>query len=184
MSSGGSGGFSIARRTSTRRNPGKAWEDLHVFTASDAILRAGYPLEEHSVTTSDGYVLQMHRIPRRGARDVVFMMHGVLDTSLGWVAGGTGGSAALEAYDAGFDVWLANTRSNPPRLNSNPEKKGSRYWHYTANELAMCDVTAQITHIHAAKVAELAAPGVAAGKTAGTVRRSLDDGLHRSATEA
>ncbi len=180
---GGGGGFNTARRTSTRRNPGKSWEDLHVFTASDAILRAGYPLEEHSVTTSDGYVLQMHRIPRRGARDVVFMMHGVLDTSLGWVAGGTGGSAALEAYDAGFDVWLANTRSNPPRLNTNPEKKGGRYWHYSANELAMCDVTAQINHIHAAKVAELAAPSKISSR-----RRSGDggarSGLSRSATEA
>jgi pimeloyl-ACP methyl ester carboxylesterase len=192
----GGGGFGSVRRISTGRNPGKAWEDLHVFTASDAILRAGYPLEEHSVTTSDGYVLQMHRIPRRGARDVVFMMHGILDTSLGWVVGGTGGSAALEAYDAGFDVWLANTRSNPPRLNTDPKKKGSCYWHYSANELAMCDVTAQVNHIHAEKVAELAAPGVAAGKAAGNIRKSLDgdmnrdgddngrSGLSRSATES
>ncbi|KAL4536596.1 hypothetical protein Ndes2437B_g06008 [Nannochloris sp. 'desiccata'] len=188
-----SGGFGTARRNSTRHNPGKAWEDLHVFTASDAILRAGYPLEEHSVTTSDGYILQMHRIPRRGARDVVFMMHGVLDTSLGWVVGGTGGSAALEAYDAGFDVWLANTRSNPPRLNTNSNKKGSRYWHYTANELAMCDVTAQVNHIHTSKVAELAAPGVAAVKAAAKTRNSYDGdvsggggrrGLSRSATES
>jgi len=182
-SGGGSsgGGFSTARRTSTRYNPGKAWESLHVFTASDAILRAGYPLEEHSITTSDGYVLQMHRIPRRGARDVVFMVHGVLDTSLGWVVGGTGGSAALEAYDAGFDVWLANTRSNPPRLNTNSDKKGYRYWHYSANELAMCDVTAQVNHIHAAKVAELAAPGAAAGKAAGNLRKSYDGDGSRDA---
>jgi len=36
---------------------------------------------------ADGYVLQMHRIPRHGARDVAFFQHGVLDTSLGWVSG-------------------------------------------------------------------------------------------------
>lgn len=35
---------------------------------------------------ADGYVLQMHRIPRHGARDVAFFQHGVLDTSLGWVS--------------------------------------------------------------------------------------------------
>ena len=28
---------------------------------------AGYPVEEHTVTTSDGYVLVMERIPRHGA---------------------------------------------------------------------------------------------------------------------
>ena len=47
----------------------------------------------------------MHRIPRHGAKDVAFFQHGVLDTSLGWVANGVVGSAAFAAYDAGFDVW-------------------------------------------------------------------------------
>ncbi|EFN54341.1 hypothetical protein CHLNCDRAFT_24871 [Chlorella variabilis] len=110
---------------------GRHWEeDLSVWTASDVILREGYPLEQHSVTTSDGYVLQMHRIPRHGGRDVVFFQHGVLDTSLGWVANGVVGSAAFAAFDAGFDVWLGNSRSNAPRLHMDAEKQGSRYWRY------------------------------------------------------
>lgn len=66
---------------------------------------------------ADGYVLQMHRMPRHGARDVAFFQHGVLDTSLGWVSNGVVGSAAFAAFDAGFDVWLANSRSNAPRLH-------------------------------------------------------------------
>ena len=41
-------------------------------------------------------------------------MHGILDTSLGWVSNGVTGSAAFAAYDAGFDVWLGNSRANPP----------------------------------------------------------------------
>lgn len=180
--------FSTQSRSSYWRNKtrqgaarwnARRWEEYHVFTASDAILRAGYPLEEHSVTTPDGYVLQMHRIPRRGARDVVLFQHGVLDTSLGWVAGGAGGSAALAAHDAGFDVWLANTRSNPPRLNVNPSRRGSCYWHYSANELAMVDLTTQIEHIHAAKIAELAVPGVGI-----TTQKGLNTAMHRCATEA
>ena len=48
------------------------------------------------------------------ARDVVFFMHGILDTSIGWVANGVTGSQAFAAYDAGFDVWLGNSRANPP----------------------------------------------------------------------
>lgn len=49
-----------------------------------------------------------------GVRDVVFFMHGILDTSMGWVANGTG-SQAFAAYDQGMDVWLGSSRSNPPR---------------------------------------------------------------------
>ena len=41
-------------------------------------------------------------------------MHGILDTSIGWVANGVTGSQAFAAYDAGFDVWLGNSRANPP----------------------------------------------------------------------
>lgn len=49
-----------------------------------------------------------------GVRDVVFFMHGILDTSMGWVANGTG-SHAFAAFDQGMDVWLGSSRSNPPR---------------------------------------------------------------------
>ncbi len=34
------------------------------------------------------YILRMERIPRPGSRDVVFFMHGVLDTSMAWVSAG------------------------------------------------------------------------------------------------
>ncbi len=51
------------------------------------------------------------------ARDCVFFMHGVLDTSMGWVSNGVTGSQAFAAYDQGFDVWLGNSRANPPRVH-------------------------------------------------------------------
>ena len=53
-------------------------------------------------------------LDRAGVRDVVFFMHGILDTSMGWVANGTG-SHAFAAYDQGMDVWLGSSRSNWPR---------------------------------------------------------------------
>ncbi len=98
-----------------------------------------------------------------GARDVVFFMHGVLDTSLGWVSNGITGSQAFAAYDMGFDVWLGNSRSNPPRLHTDPKKQGSfSYWRYTVNHLGLEDVAAQVEHIHVVKSAELQQPASAA----------------------
>ena len=47
-------------------------------------------------------------------------MHGVLDTSIGWVSNGVTGSQAFAAYDMGMDVWLGNSRANPPRRHAGP----------------------------------------------------------------
>lgn len=84
---------------------------------------------------------------------------GVLDTSLSWVSSGAVGSAAFAAHDAGFDVWLANTRANPPRKNVRPDRQGSRYWHFTINDLALSDMAAQIEFIHVRKMEELKGAG-------------------------
>lgn len=81
-------------------------------------MHAGYPLELWEVETEDGYVLCMERIPRRGACDVAFFMHGILDTSLTWVSQGVTGSMAFAAHDRGFDVWLGSLRLNPPHKAS------------------------------------------------------------------
>lgn len=60
-------------------------------------------------------IAECARLARADARDCVFFMHGVLDTSMGWVSNGITGSQAFAAYDQGFDVWLGNSRANPPR---------------------------------------------------------------------
>lgn len=134
----------------------RKWKRLHTFTASDAILKAGYPLEECLLTTEDGYQIQMHRIPRRNSKKVVFFQHGVLDTSLGWVSRTTGGSVAFAAYDDGYDVWLGNTRANPPQINL--KRKKSEYWRFSANELALSDLRCQFDHVKRVKQLELQSP--------------------------
>lgn len=146
--------------TSSQQHHNHQWQSSHVWTASDAILRAGYPLEEHSVATSDGYLLQIHRLPRRGSTNVVLFQHGVLDTSLGWVSNGSTGSLAFGAHDAGYDVWLGNSRANPPRLHVDPNKRSgtglfNTYFSYSVNELAREDIGAIVEHIHKVKLGEL-----------------------------
>ena len=59
------------------------------------ITKAGYPSETHIVTTDDGYILEMHRIPytdpsnpEYGQRPVVFLQHGLMCSSADWVLEG------------------------------------------------------------------------------------------------
>ncbi|WIA40969.1 hypothetical protein OEZ86_004617 [Tetradesmus obliquus] len=158
--SSGSRGGSSARQLQ-RSHSGPAVSELRdVSSAGQVIKMAGYPLEVHEVLTADGYLLRMERLPQHGATDVAFMMHGVLDTSLTWVAGGITGSQAFAAWDRGFDVWLGTSRSNPPHAAADPRLAGSAYWCYTHNEVGMFDMGAQIDHIHATKMRELAALGI------------------------
>lgn len=55
---------------------------------------AKYPVENHYLTTSDGYVLHNHRVPtgRYGESNgkVVLLVHGLLSTSVQWVINGSG----------------------------------------------------------------------------------------------
>ena len=58
------------------------------------ISNAGYPVETHTVTTDDCYILQMHRIPHGKnmvqddkSRPVVLLQHGILCSAADWVMG-------------------------------------------------------------------------------------------------
>lgn len=59
-------------------------------------------MEVHHVKTDDGYILEMHRIlgspksPPRESKKVVFLMHGLLDSSATWVL--TGPSHGLGVF--------------------------------------------------------------------------------------
>jgi lysosomal acid lipase/cholesteryl ester hydrolase len=48
------------------------------------IERVGYPAETHFVTTVDGYILQVHRIPQPGG-PVIMLQHGSLSSSADWI---------------------------------------------------------------------------------------------------
>jgi lysosomal acid lipase/cholesteryl ester hydrolase len=63
----------------------------------ELITQHGYPAETHTVTTADGYILTMHRIPYSPmanstgtVRPVVFLQHGLISSSVDWVIMGPG----------------------------------------------------------------------------------------------
>lgn len=48
---------------------------------AEIIINRGYAVETHLVTTVDGYILQMLRIPaKRPNSKAVFLQHGVIDS--------------------------------------------------------------------------------------------------------
>lgn len=68
------------------------------------VRRRGYPVEVHRILTSDRYVLEMHRIPGspssppREGKIPVYLQHGLLDSSAGWVIMGVKQSLGKNFY--------------------------------------------------------------------------------------
>jgi len=116
-------------------------------TPGQLIQAAGYPLEEHTVSTADGYDLSVQRIPRDGS-PTVYLQHGLLDSSATWVMNQPSEALAFLLYDAGFDVWLGNQRGN---RYSNSMTNGSAYnWYFSMDEMAEFDDAALLKYITSA----------------------------------
>ncbi|XP_034836248.1 lipase 1-like [Maniola hyperantus] len=127
-------------------------------TVPELITSAGYPIEKHRVTTEDGYILQMHRIPagRRTARKAgfsakgkkaVLIVHGLLGSSGDFVIMGPERSLAYLLADEGYDVWLGNQRGNVYTAHVNYTKSNPRFWNYSFHEHGKYDVPAMVDKI-------------------------------------
>ncbi|KAG6386019.1 hypothetical protein SASPL_154903 [Salvia splendens] len=114
-----------------------------------------YPYEAIRVVTTDGYVLLLERIPRRDSRKVVYLQHGILDSSMGWVSNGVVGSPAFAAFDQGYDVFLGNLRGLVSREHIDKNISSRQYWKYSINEHGTRDIPAMVEKIHDIKISEL-----------------------------
>lgn len=94
--------------------------------------------------TDDGYILTLHRIPNFN-KTVVFLQHGLLSSSADWLLLGPGKALAFLLYDAGYDVWMGNTRGNTySRNHVKLSPKTQSFWRFSWHEMAMHDLPAMI----------------------------------------
>ncbi|XP_055376048.1 lipase 1-like [Condylostylus longicornis] len=113
----------------------------------EIIEKYGYPVERHNITTEDGFILQVHRIPRPGAIPV-FLQHGLLASSAEWIVMGPEKGLGYYLYQLGYDVWMGNMRGN--RYSRNHIKfnaNDKEFWDFSFHELGYYDLPAMIDHI-------------------------------------
>ncbi|KAK8346451.1 hypothetical protein V6Z12_A07G216500 [Gossypium hirsutum] len=103
----------------------------------------GYDCEEHTVTTQDGYILSMQRIPvgrsggTPGNRPPVLLQHGILM------------SLAFVLSDNGYDVWIANSRGTKySKGHKSLSPKDPAYWDWSWDELVAYDLPATFQYIY------------------------------------
>ncbi|KAL6431836.1 hypothetical protein ACFW04_007361 [Cataglyphis niger] len=114
----------------------------------EMIRKAGYPAEAHVITTEDGYILTLHRIPGGNDSLPVLLQHGLLCTSTDWVILGKGKALAYLLADQGYDVWLGNFRGNTySRAHISLSPSDLKFWNFSFHEIGMYDLPAMITFI-------------------------------------
>ncbi|BBN12384.1 lysosomal acid lipase/cholesteryl ester hydrolase [Marchantia polymorpha subsp. ruderalis] len=122
------------------------------------VLQMGYPCQNFTVTTDDGYLLGLYRIPygyneevkdRSWSRPPVYLQHGLVQGGDTWVLNNPDESLGYILADAGFDVWLGNirgTRWSYGHVSMSREDKD--YWDWSWDELAAYDLPAMLEFVY------------------------------------
>ncbi|KAM3956191.1 LOW QUALITY PROTEIN: lysosomal acid lipase/cholesteryl ester hydrolase-like [Aphomia sociella] len=106
----------------------------------------GYPMEKHEVETSDGYLLNMFRIPNAGPP--VLLMHGILSSVDDFFTIGSNSGIGYLLADVGYDVWLGNARGNKhSRRHVTLSPDCEEFWDFSFDEIGRYDLPAKIDYI-------------------------------------
>ncbi|KAI8552043.1 hypothetical protein RHMOL_Rhmol06G0233700 [Rhododendron molle] len=114
----------------------------------------GYSCEEHTVTTTDGYILSLQRIPagRSGVtadKPPVLLQHGVFSDATTWLVNTPDQSLGFILADNGYDVWLANTRGTKYSSgHTSLSPSDPAYWNWSWDELAAYDLPASVQYVY------------------------------------
>ncbi|GFN79915.1 lipase [Plakobranchus ocellatus] len=147
----------------------------------------GYPCEEHWVTTEDGFILGLQRIPHGVAgkarashdRPVALLQHGLVEASFSFVANQANESLAFLLADAGADVWLGNMRGNVYSENhTSLDPAGADFWDWSFEEMARYDLPAMVHFVcQQTGQSQLFYVGHSQGAGTGFLQLSRDPGL-------
>ncbi|XP_072140840.1 lipase member M-like [Dermacentor andersoni] len=138
------------------------------LTTCELIRYFDYPCEISYVTTDDGYVLEVNRVPhgfqgnataeqeQNGTRrHPVLFVPPLLSGSDVWFLNYPSQAPGFLFVDAGFDVWSMNSRDAERYSNHTTlSKNNPEYWKYSFNEMGRYDVAAGVDHVLNATGAE------------------------------
>lgn len=131
-------------------------EPTALMSTSQLASHHGRKVESHVIETKDGYLLTIHRvlnswppIKSKFTNETVLLHHGLLGSSADWLLLGPEKSLPYILSDAGYDVWMANSRGNCYSRDhvSKVTQTSKTYWKFTWQEIGEYDLPAVIDYV-------------------------------------
>ena len=114
----------------------------------------GFAVESYQVTTNDGYILGLYRIPGRigeqngSAKPPVLMMHGLGSCMMSWFFNAPSVAPGFVMARKGYDVWLGNNRGNHfSDRHTYLRTDRKEYWDFDWEQMGTHDLPALIDFI-------------------------------------
>jgi len=129
------------------------------LTTAGLIKYWNYPVETHTATTTDGYILTLFRIPygkdskkaplnSNSSRPVFLLQHALMSSSADWVDNTPEQSLGFLLADAGYDVWLGNVRGNRYcKKHTSIDVTSKEFWDFSFEEHASHDLPTMVDYI-------------------------------------
>ncbi|KAJ3641573.1 hypothetical protein Zmor_028075 [Zophobas morio] len=125
-------------------------ENAHL-TTPQILTKYGYANEIHHVTTSDGYILTLHRILRdkNTTHKPVLVLHGLFVESSSFVSTGVKNGLGFPLADESYDVWLGNVRGTPSSRNHTTlhPNRDPKFWDFSWHEMGTIDLPAMVDYV-------------------------------------
>jgi len=135
-------------------NPLKSTDPDATRTIQEIVVSRGYPLETHFITTQDGYILKVFRIPGpKGSTTInqkpCLLQHGLFDSADSFIIHREEMSYSYHLANNGYDVWLGNSRGNKHSRThvKYSADKDKQFWDFTYHEMGIYDIPATLEYI-------------------------------------
>ena len=163
-----------------KHEKGELPKDTDAFLTMEQVSKKyGFAYEEHKVTTEDGYIITMGRIPgminefdkissNSVSKPAIILQHGLGINMMQWIFNTNDKTHAFVLARSGYDVWMPNNRGTQFSLGhvSLDAKKDREYWYWSWEEMGTKDLVAAFDYIlNLTKQSKLSYVGHSEGNT-------------------